>query len=117
MKTSLLVASAALFLFAAGPMSASPAPTHAASQAHPTDVTGCLEQGPVAKEYLIRAADGTEWGVNEDDRDLRLNKYIGRTVTVVGDQEHASKEERKEGGASHYLYARDLMVAGDACQK
>ena len=117
MKKSLLIASAAVFLFATGPMMASTAPTHAMSQTHPTDVTGCLEPGPVAKEYLVRSADGTEWGVNENDRDLRLNNYVGRMVTIVGDQEHASKAEREEGGASHYLYARDVMVAGESCQK
>ena len=82
---------------------------------HPTDITGCLE--PVAKEYLVRSADGTEWGINENDRDLRLNNYIGRMVIIVGNPEHASKAERKEGGASHYLYARDVMVAGESCQK
>ena len=117
MKKSLLLGSAAVFLFAAGPMMASTAPTHAMSPTHPTDVTGCLEPGPVAKEYLVRSSDGTEWGVNESDRDLRLNNYVGQTVTIAGDPEPASKAERKAGEASHYLYARDVMVAAESCQK
>jgi len=70
------------------------------------EVTGCLQQGPVAKEYLMRASDGTTWGVNEAD--MMINNYVDQTVTVVGDAARPTAEERSDGGAQRYLKALDL---------
>ena len=79
------------------------------------EITGCLEQGPVAKEYLLQASDGTTWGVNEAD--LRMNNYVGRRVTVAGDATHPTAAERTDGGAKHYLRAMDIVVESESCSK
>ena len=76
---------------------AAPAPSGAAKGA--VEVTGCLEQGLVAKEYLLHASDGTTWGVNE--KDMMMNDYLGRTVTIAGDLTHPTGSERTEGGTYH----------------
>lgn len=81
----------------------------------PVEVTGCLQQGPVAKEYLIRASDGTTWGINEAD--MMINNYVDQTVTVVGDAVRPTADERIDGDAQRYLKAMDLVVEGETCQK
>ncbi len=89
-----------------------------ASQAtyrNPVEVTGCLQQGPVAKEYLLRTGDGTTWGINEAD--MMINNYVDQTVTVVGDAMRPTAGERTAGGAQHYLRAMDLVVDSESCQK
>ena len=86
-----------------------------ATYRQPVEVTGCLQQGPVAREYLIRASDGTTWGVNEAD--MYVNHYVGQTVTVVGDAMRPTSDERTHGGAQHYLRAMDLVVESESCQK
>jgi hypothetical protein len=94
-------------------------PVALASQAgykKPVEITGCLQQGPVAKEYLLKASDGATWGVNE--RDMYMNNYVGQTVTVVGDAMRPTADERGAGGgAQHYLRARDLVVESESCQR
>ena len=91
------------------------APPETGALRGPISVTGCLQQGPVAKEYLLHASDGTSWGINETD--MLMNDYLGRTVTIAGDTMHPTAAERTEGGAHHYLLARDLVVEGESCQK
>jgi hypothetical protein len=81
----------------------------------PVEVTGCLQQGPVAKEYLVRASDGTTWGINETD--LLINDYVGQTITVVGDAIWPTTAEGVSGGAQHYLRAMDLVVDSESCQR
>ena len=92
---------------------ATPAPQ--AAYRKPVEVTGCLQQGPVAKEYLIHASDGTTWGINESD--MMMNHYVDRTVTVVGDPMQPTADERTAGGAQHYLKAMDLALESETCQK
>ena len=94
-------------------MYAKPA-SHSASRT-PTEVTGCLEQGPTAREYLLKASDGTTWGVNETD--MLMNNYIDHMVTVSGDITHPNASERSAGGAHHYLRAYDVAVDSSTCQK
>jgi len=112
MKT--MSVSALFFLGTLGLGSAYAAPSaHHMTKA--TEITGCLQQGPDAKEYLIQATDGTTWGVNEAD--MHMNNYVGKTVTVSGDQMRPTAAERTDGGASHYLQARDIVVESQSCQK
>lgn len=91
------------------------APAATGAQRGPTEVTGCLQQGPVAKEYLLHASDGTTWGINETD--MLMNDYLGRTVTIAGDVTRPTASERTEGGAHHYLLARDVVVESGSCTK
>jgi len=102
----------------AGTMGMAGAPVASASETtsvKPVEITGCLQQGPVAKEYLLTTSDGTTWGVNE--RDMYMNNYVGHTVTVTGDVMRPTPDERKDGGAHHYLRAQDLVVESESCQR
>ena len=116
MKRALfLAASAVLFFGTAGLTNLSATTNQSMSHSQAVEVTGCLQPGPVAKEYLLQASDGTTWGINETD--MLLNNYVGRSVTVSGDHTHATTAERRDGGASHYLLARDVVVENQSCQK
>ena len=106
---------ATIFVGTVGLTSAYATPVSQAMSRKPIEVTGCLQQGPVAKEYLIHASDGTTWGINETD--VLINNYVGQTVTVVGDAMRPSTAERTDGGAQHYLRAMDLVVDSESCQK
>jgi hypothetical protein len=108
--------SAVLFVTALGLVSAFATPVPAESHRGPAEITGCLQQGPTAREYLIQSTDGSTWGLYET-RDMMLNDYIGRTVTVSGDVEHLSASARKSGAAEHYLRAMDLVVESESCRK
>ena len=64
--------------------------TPAPEATHKTiEVTGCLQQGPAAKEYVLQSNDGSAWGVVGVDNDMYLNDYVGQTVTLCG-RFHAS---------------------------
>jgi len=86
--------------------------SHSASRTA-TEVTGCLEQGPTAKEYLLKTSDGTTWGVNEAD--MLMNNYVDHTVTVSGDRVRPTATERND--AQHFLRAYDVVVESSNCQK
>lgn len=116
MKSTITIWAAAIMFV--GTLGLSSAHATNASQAmykKPVEVTGCLQQGPVSKEYLIQASDGTTWGINEAD--MYVNNYVGQTVTVVGDAMRPTADERIDGGAQHYLKAMDLVVESERCQK
>jgi hypothetical protein len=108
-------AAAMMLVGTVGVTSAHAANTSQARYNNPVEVTGCLQQGPDAKEYLIRAGNGTTWGLNEAD--MYMNKYVGQTVTVVGDAMRPTADERTDGGAQHYMKAMDLVVESESCQK
>jgi hypothetical protein len=116
MKSIIRIWVAAMMLVGAlGLNSAYAANPSRATYRQPVEVTGCLQQGPVAKEYLVRASDGTTWGINEAD--MYVNNYVGQTVTVVGDAMRPTADERTAGGAQHYLRAMDLVVESESCRK
>ena len=79
------------------------------------EVTGCLEQGPTAKEYLLKTSDGTTWGIHETD--MLMNNYVDHTVTISGDRMHPTAAERRAGGAQQFLRAFDVLVNSGTCQK
>jgi hypothetical protein len=103
------------FVGALGLASAYATPARSTKHKSPVEITGCLQPGPVSKEYLLEASDGTTWGINEAD--LMMNNYVGQTVTVAGDAIHPTASERKAGGAQHFLKAMDLVVDSESCQK
>jgi hypothetical protein len=111
-RISLGIAAAVLFGTAGSlTLYAKPA-SHAASRT-PTEVTGCLEQGPTAKEYVLKASDGTTWGINETD--MLMNNYVDHTVTVSGDRMHPTAAERND--AQHFLRAYDVVVESSNCHR
>jgi hypothetical protein len=116
MKTQVsLWITAAMFVGTLGSLTAFAKPASTAVSKKPVEVTGCLQQGPTAKEYLLQSADGTVWGINETD--MLMNNYVGHTVTIAGDSTPPTKSERSAGGAQHYLRAYDLVVDSNTCNK
>jgi len=112
MKRILSLLAAGLFLFeTAATTNIFAAPSPACS--HPLEAAGCLRQGPSAQEYVIQSPDSTTKGIYES-RDLLLNNYVGKTVTVAGDPaNHSSKDDE----ASHHMRAMDIVVENQGCQK
>ena len=116
MKSQLSVwTMAVLFAGSLGVAGTQATSTSHAAYSKPIEVTGCLEQGPVAKEYLLKTSDGKTWGINETD--ILINHYVGQTVTIAGDAMLPTADERKSGGAKHYLKARDLTVESESCHQ
>jgi hypothetical protein len=116
MKRIINIPAATIFFVGTlGLIGAYAAPTQTASRKSPVEITGCLQQGPAAKEYLIRTSDGTSWGINEGD--LLLNNYLGKSVTVSGDSTHPTASERSAGGAQHFVKAMDVVVESESCQQ
>jgi hypothetical protein len=91
------------------------ASTSRPSSNSPVEVTGCLQQGPAAKEYLLRTSDGTTWGVRESD--MLMNDYLDHEVTVAGNLVHSTAAERSGGEVKQVLRAYDVAVEGNTCQK
>jgi hypothetical protein len=92
---------------------ATSAPT--ASYKAPVEVTGCLVPGPAAKEYLLKASDGTTWGIRESG--MLMNNYVDHEVTVSGDPIHPSSSERAAADAHHFIRAYDVAVESNSCTK
>lgn len=116
MKAKIVIwATAIMFAGGLGTLTAQAAPNSKATSKGPTEITGCLEQGPIAREYLLHASDGTTWDVRE--KDLMMNNYVGHEVTVAGDVFHPTASERSAAGTHHFLRAYDLTVDSNNCGK
>ncbi len=87
------------------------------------EITGCLQQGPVAKEYLLTSNDGTTWGVTSADKNMYMNDYVGQTVTVTGDAVHPSarlktvSSQENSPTINHHVRAMDVVVESASCKK
>src|SRR6266478_8235561 len=65
-------------------------------------VTGCLQKGDEAGEYLITSDDGKRYGLHSKAVDL--SKHLGHQVTVTGTKMREENEEKKKseaGGGEH----------------
>jgi hypothetical protein len=60
-------------------------------------VTGCLQKGDDANEYVLTGNDGSRWEVRSDK--VNLAPHVGHTVTITGtaSRAHAKAHEMKEG--------------------
>ncbi len=60
-------------------------------------MTGCLQKGDEANEYVLTAKDGSTWDLRSDSVDLA--PHIGHTVTITGtsSRAHEKAHEMKEG--------------------
>ena len=104
---------------ALGSAQAAPAPQ---AMQKTVEVTGCLQQGPAAKEYVLLGNDGSTWGVISADKDMYMNDYVGETVTIVGDSMHPSARLKaaaaeQNQAIQHYARAMDVAVESETCQK
>jgi len=104
-----------IFLGSIGAIPAFASSASTAAARNPVEVTGCLKQGPAAKEYLLRTADGKTWGIIETN--MMMNNYLDHSVTIAGNLMRPTADERAAGGAQHFLRAYDLVVESDSCKQ
>lgn len=94
------------------------------------NLTGCLQKGEGANEYMLTAKDGSTWEVRSDSVDLA--SHVGHTVTITGTASaaHAKAHEMKEdaksemqehgmdkGATEHgHLKVTNLAMVSDSCK-
>jgi hypothetical protein len=63
-------------------------------------LTGCLQQGDDANEFVLTAKDGSRWELRSES--VKMAPHVGHTVTITGTagcahaKAHEMKEEVKE---------------------
>lgn len=92
-------------------------------------ITGCLSQGDNAKEFNLKADNGSTWEVRSST--VPLAKHVGHEVTVSGTVSNATahnmKEDTKdmahdagitkENEEHGHLKVVDLQMVSDSCSK
>ena len=97
----------------------------------PRTLTGCLQPGDGANEYVLTAKDGSTWELRSDSVDLA--PHVGHTVSITGTasaahaKAHEMKEDAKEEMQEHgmdknakehgHLKATKLKMVSDTCRK
>jgi Protein of unknown function (DUF5818) len=71
------------------------------------NLTGCLQKGDEANEYVLTANDGSTWEVSSDN--VNLAPHVGHTVTIAGTRSgvHAKAHEMKEK-AKEEMHEHDM---------
>lgn len=92
-------------------------------------ITGCLSQGDNAKEFNLKADNGSTWEVRSSN--VSLAHHVGHEVTVTGvvsnSTAHNMKEDTKDmahdtGVTKHnnehgHLKVTDVQMVSDSCSK
>lgn len=92
-------------------------------------LTGCLQSGENADEYLLTTKKGSTWEVKSDN--VKLDQHVGHTVTITGvvshSKMHGMKEDAKDEAKEHgidknatehgHMAVTDLTMVSDTCQK
>ncbi|HZD31143.1 MAG TPA: hypothetical protein VE779_05720 [Candidatus Angelobacter sp.] len=85
------------------------------------EVTGCLQQAPISREYLLHENDGQTWEVSSADKDMYMNNYVGKTVTISGDKLPPSPALKtiartdKADAVDGHVRAMDFVVESETC--
>jgi hypothetical protein len=92
-------------------------------------ITGCLSKGDNAKEFNLKAEDGSTWEVRSST--VALAEHVGHTVSATGvvsnAKMHNMKEDTKDmahdSGATKennehgHLKVTDVKMVSDSCSK
>jgi hypothetical protein len=92
-------------------------------------LTGCLQKGDSANEYLLTTKKGSTWEIKSDS--VNLGEHVGHTVTITGAVAHAKmhgmKEDAKEEAQEHgmaknatehgHMTVTDLKMVSESCEK
>ena len=92
-------------------------------------ITGCLTQGDNAKEFNLKADDGSTWEVRSST--VSLADHVGHTVTATGvvsnSTAHNLKEDTKDmahdtGMTKHnnehgHMKITDVQMVSESCSK
>ena len=93
-------------------------------------ITGCLSQGDNAKEFLLKADDGSTWELRSSSA-VDLAPHVGHEVKVTGAVKDAkmhnlkedAKDAAKDSGMTKnntehgHLEPTDIQMVGDTCSK
>ena len=93
------------------------------------NITGCLSQGDNAKEFNLKADDGSTWEVKSSN--VSLAEHVGHKVTVTGVVSNATahnvKEDAKDvahdtgmkkDNAEHgHLKVTDVQMVSTSCSQ
>lgn len=63
-------------------------------------LTGCILRGDISDNYKFNASDGTVWDISKTNKSLKIDPYVGHTVTLVGNftpDPYSAKDEDKSG--------------------
>jgi hypothetical protein len=91
-------------------------------------VTGCLSQGDSAKEFNLKADDGSTWEVRSSN--VSLAEHVGHTVAATGvvsnAKAHNMKEDtkdmaqdagvKKDNREHGHLKVTDVQMVSDSCK-
>lgn len=92
-------------------------------------ITGCLSQGDNAKEFNLKADDGSTWEVRSST--VSLADHVGHKITATGVVSNATahnmKEDTKdmahdtgvtkENNEHGHLKVTDVQMVSDSCSK
>ena len=78
-------------------------------------LTGCLQKGDGANEYVLTAKDGSRWELRSER--VEMAPHVGHTVTITGTagRAHAKAHEMKEevkGEMKEHGMAKDAKERG-----
>ncbi len=95
------------------------------------NLTGCLQKGEDANEYMLTARDGSTWEVSAADG-VALAPHVGHTVTITGTastihaKAHEAKEKAKDEASEHgmtkesaehgHLKVTNVTMVSDSCK-
>ena len=92
-------------------------------------VTGCLAKGDSAKEFVLKASDGSSWEIRSSK--VALAEHVGHTVTATGVVSNATahnlKEDTKDmahdtgmkkGNNEHgHMKVTDVQMVSESCSQ
>jgi hypothetical protein len=129
MKIKIALAVVALFIFTVTVGLASPQSTTKTTHKKTRTLSGCLQKGDSANEYLLTTAKGGTWEIKSDN--VGLGEHVGHHVAVTGVVSHAkmhgmkedTKAEAKEHGVDKdstehgHMSVTNLTMVSDSCSK
>ena len=101
----------------------------AKGKSHTRTITGCLSQGDSAKEFNLKADDGSTWEVRSSA--VSLADHVGHKISATGVVSNATAHNMKEDtkdmahdtGATKennehgHLKITDVQMVSDSCSK
>jgi len=129
MNFKFAVAFLALSLFAGTASLVSAQTTTKTTHKKTRTVSGCLQSGDSADEFILTTAAGATWEIKSDN--VKLVDHVGHTVTITGVVSNATmhgmkedaKAEAKEhgvdkGSTEHgHMAVTNLKMVSDSCKK
>lgn len=129
MKIKIAIAVIALIMFAGIAGLASPQDTTKTTHKKTRTLTGCLQKGDDANEYLLTTTRGGTWEIKSDS--VNLGGHVGHKVAITGVVSNATmhgvKEDVKDKAKEHgmdknstehgHMTVTDLKMVSHRCSQ